>query len=120
MSNWDEPVKIGELAHARSGDKGNRVNIGVISETEDAFARLDEQLTAARVAEYFDGIIHGEVKRYRLENVQAFNFVGTDALDGGGQRSLRYDTQGKTYAALLLECELPAVSEAKRAERRIK
>ncbi|WP_255198523.1 AtuA-related protein [Halorarius litoreus] len=109
MSDWTQPVKIGELAHARSGDKGDRVNIGVISKSPDAYERLDEQLTADRVADYFDGIVHGEVERYRLENVQAFNFVGTDALDGGGQVSLRYDTQGKTYAALLLECELPPV-----------
>ncbi|WP_136591429.1 AtuA-related protein [Salinigranum halophilum] len=118
MSSWDTPVKIGELAHARSGDKGDRVNIGVISETKEAFERLDQQLTADRVAEYFDGIIDGDVKRHRLENIQSFNYVATDALDGGGQMSLRYDTQGKTYAALLLECELPPVNESERGTRR--
>jgi hypothetical protein len=111
MSEWTRRVKIGDLAHARSGDKGDRVNVGVVTESETAFERLDEQLTASRVATYFDGIVEGEVKRYRLENVRAFNFVGTRALDGGGQVSLRYDTQGKTYAALLLECELPPTAE---------
>lgn len=111
MSEWAQPTTVGELAHARSGDKGNRVNIGVIATDEAAFERLEAQLTAARVATHFEGIIDGDVTRYRLDNIQAFNFVGTQALDGGGQVSLRYDTQGKTYAALLLACDLPATTD---------
>lgn len=110
MNNWDHAVTVGDLAHARSGDKGNRVNIGVVAEDNAAFDRLDEQLTASRVERHFKGIVEGDITRYRLENIQAFNFVGTQALDGGGQVSLRYDTQGKTYAALLLTCELPATT----------
>lgn len=107
-SDGSESVLVGDLAHARSGDKGNRVNIGVVADNPEAYERLCAQLTADRVAEHFDGLIEGEVRRYELPNVHALNFVGEDALDGGGQASLRYDTQGKTYAAALLECELPA------------
>jgi len=103
----DKSVRVGDLAHARSGDKGNRVNIGVIANDADAYDRLREQLTAERVAAHFEGLVEGEVRRYELPNVRGLNFVGEDALDGGGQASLRYDTQGKTYGAALLDLELP-------------
>lgn len=102
-----ELVRVGDVAHARSGDKGNRVNVGVIADDRDAYDRLRDQLTADRVAAHFEGLIAGEVRRYELPNVRGLNFVGEDALDGGGQASLRYDTQGKTYAAALLAIELP-------------
>lgn len=104
---WPDPVQVGDIAHARSGDKGNRVNVGVVADDSDAYERLRAQLTADRVAARLDGLVEGEVRRYELPNISAFNFVCEDALDGGGQVSLRYDTQGKTYAAALLECELP-------------
>jgi hypothetical protein len=109
--DWPESIQVGDIAHARSGDKGNRVNVGVVAEDAAAFERLRVQLTAERVSRYFDGLVEGEVRRYELPNVRALNFVGEDALDGGGQTSLRYDTQGKTYGAALLECELPAGSQ---------
>lgn len=104
MSN---AICLKEIARARSGDKANQLNIGVIADTEQAYERVDEQLTAERVQRYFEGVIEGEVIRYELPNIRGFNFVGTDALGGGGQRSIRYDTQGKTYAAALLLLELP-------------
>lgn len=107
MTDAGESVRVGDLAHARSGDKGNRVNIGVIANDADAYDRLREQLTAERVAAHFEGLVEGEVRRYELPNVRGLNFVGEDALDGGGQASLRYDTQGKTYGAALLDLELP-------------
>lgn len=102
-----DAICLKEIARARSGDKANQLNIGVIADTEQAYERVDEQLTAERVQGYFEGVIEGEVIRYELPNIRGFNFVGTDALGGGGQRSIRYDTQGKTYAAALLLLELP-------------
>ncbi|UPV98963.1 hypothetical protein M0R88_10530 [Halorussus gelatinilyticus] len=107
MTDETSPVTVGDIAHGRSGDKGNRVNIGVVADTPAAYDRLIEQLTADRVAAYFEGLVDGAVERYELPNVHAVNFVCEDALDGGGQASLRYDTQGKTYAAALMEYKLP-------------
>jgi hypothetical protein len=101
------PVRVGDIAHGRSGDKGGRLNVGVVAGDRDAYERLDEQLTAEFVAERFAGLVEGEVTRYALPNLLAFNFLCEAALDGGGPVSLRYDTQGKTYAAALLECRLP-------------
>lgn len=100
-------VRLADIAHGRSGDKGNRVNIGVIANDADAYDRLCKQLTAAFVAAQFDGLVAGSVTRYELPNIHGLNFLCEGALDGGGQHSLRYDTQGKTYAAALLECRLP-------------
>jgi len=105
-----EPVRVDEIAYGRSGDKANTVNIGIIAESEAAYRRLDRQLTAERVADVFDGLIKGAVTRYRLPNLPGFNFVASEALDGGGQASLRYDSQGKTYAAAVLRLELPPES----------
>lgn len=107
MSDATDRVRIADIAHGRSGDKGNRLNIGVVADDPDAYDRLREQLTAEFVAAQFDGLVDGSVTRYELPNVHALNFLCEDALDGGGQHSLRYDTQGKTYAAALLECHLP-------------
>ncbi|WP_435065541.1 AtuA-related protein [Halobaculum sp. EA56] len=103
----DDPLCIGDIAHGRSGDKGNRLNIGLVAEDAQAYERLTDQVTASFVAEQFDGLVEGAVTRYELPNLHAFNFLCERALDGGGPVSLRYDTQGKTYAAALLECRLP-------------
>lgn len=102
-----ETVRVDEIAYGRSGDKANTFNIGIIAESEAAYRRLDQQLTADRVAALFDGLVDGDVTRYRLPNLLGFNFVASEALDGGGQFSLRYDSQGKTYAAAVLRLELP-------------
>jgi hypothetical protein len=107
MRDHTESVTIGDVAHGRSGDKGNLLNLGVVADDEAAYERLREQLTEAFVARQFDGLVDGSVTRYELPNLHALNFLCEDALDGGGQVSLRFDTQGKTYAAALLECRLP-------------
>jgi hypothetical protein len=100
-------MRLGQIAHARSGDKGNRANIGVVAFDEPAFAWLRTQLTAAVVADYFRPMGIGQVRRYELPNIHAFNFVIDDALVGGASRSLRLDTQGKALGVALLELELP-------------
>lgn len=107
-----EAVRVGDVAHARSGDKGDAFNVGVVAWTEPDYRRLERQLTADRVREHFGDMIRGDVERYPMPNVLAFNFVCRRALDGGGQASLRYDTQGKTYGAAVLSIELPPLEEA--------
>jgi hypothetical protein len=101
-------VRLGDLAHTRSGDKGDRANVGVVANDPGAFAWLREHLTAAAVAEYLRPLGVGEVRRYELANLLAFNFVVERALGGGASRSLRLDTQGKALGVALLELTLPA------------
>ena len=102
-----ERTRVIDLARARSGDKADWLNVGVIADDDAAYHRLEAQLTADVVADRLDGLVEGNVRRYALPNVHGFNFVATEALDGGGQVSIRYDTQGKTYAAIVLGIELP-------------
>ncbi len=90
------------LAHGRSGDKGDTVNIGIISRRSQWYPELKRQLTAERVKEYLSPLDIGDVERYDLDNLEAFNFVIAHALSGGGAVSLRLDAQGKTYAQALL------------------
>ncbi len=101
-------VRLGELAHARSGDKGNTANVGVVANDAASHAWLDTHLTEAVVADFLRPMGIGLVRRYPLPNVQSFNFVIAKALAGGASRSLRLDTQGKALAAALLELQLPA------------
>ena len=101
-------VRLGELAHARSGDKGNRANVGIVAFDPAAFAWLREHLTEGLMADYLRPLGVGAVRRYELPNILAFNFVIDDALGGGASRSLRLDTQGKALAAAVLELKLPA------------
>jgi hypothetical protein len=97
-----------ELAHGRSGDKGNHANIGIACRSDAAYEYLTGVLTAEMVAEYFRHLSPSRVVRYDLPNVLAFNFVLYDVLDGGASRSLRIDSQGKTLALQLLDMELPS------------
>jgi hypothetical protein len=99
--------RVGDFAHARSGDKGNRANVGVVAFDEACYARLREQLSAQVVADYFRPLGIGAVRRYELPNILAFNFVIEDALAGGASRSLRLDSQGKALGVALLELRLP-------------
>jgi hypothetical protein len=99
------PVRLGDIAQARSGDKGNHANIGVVAKTEHAFAFLRDELTADRVADYFRPLRPTRVERYELPNVWALNFVLYDVLDGGASRSLRTDTQGKLLGTALMQME---------------
>ncbi len=99
-------IQLNQIAHARSGDKGNNSNIGVIARDPKHYETIKRQLTAERVKQHFKGICHGAVERYELPNIHALNFVLHDSLDGGGTVSLRTDAQGKTHAATLLMIEL--------------
>ena len=103
-------ARLGDLAHARSGDKGNRANIGVVALDADCYDWLRENLTAAAVAEFLRPLGVGAVHRYDLPLIRAFNFVIDNALAGGASRSLRFDTQGKALAAALLEMRVPGAN----------
>jgi hypothetical protein len=100
---------LGQIAHGRSGDKGNHANIGIIAYTAAGYTWLQDYLTSDRVAAYFAPLQPSRVVRYEAPNLLAFNFLLYDVLAGGASRSLRIDTQGKTLAVALLEMpvELP-------------
>lgn len=100
-------VRVGDFAHARSGDKGNRANIGVVANDASCYAWLKDVLTEEVVAEFFRSLGIGAVRRYELPKLHAFNFVLENALGGGASRSLRIDSQGKALGVALLEMRLP-------------
>jgi hypothetical protein len=100
-------IRLGDLAHARSGDKGNRANIGVVANDAACYDWLRQHLTAAVVADYLRPLGVGPVERYELPGIHALNFVVANALAGGASRSLRLDTQGKALAVALLELSVP-------------
>lgn len=95
-------VRLVDIAHARSGDKGDTANVGVIALEPRWYQVLQEFVTRSRVAEHFRGMIEGEVDRYELPNLNALNFLLHGALDGGGTLSLKTDAQGKVYSTALL------------------
>lgn len=99
-------VKLIEIAHARSGDKGDTSNVGIIAYKPEYYPILVEQVTAARVKEHFKGICFGEVERFEIPNLHALNFLLHKSLDGGGTISLRTDAQGKTYSTAMLRMEI--------------
>ena len=100
-------ILVHELAHARSGDKGNTSNIAVIAYDEAAWPLLRRELTEERVHRAFVHLGASAVKRYEVESLRALNFVITDVLAGGVTRSLRLDPHGKSLSALILGIELP-------------
>src|SRR5437762_5586176 len=99
-------VHVSDVAHGRSGDKGNHANVAVIAYTPSGFAWLREHLTAEKVQAYFASLQPARVVRYEAANLQALNFVLYDVLAGGASRSLRSDNQGKTLALALLQMEI--------------
>ena len=99
-------VKLVRIAHARSGDKGDTANVGLIALNREYYPLLVEKVTAERVKEHFAGICLGPVQRYELPNLGALNFLLHESLDGGGTLSLKADAQGKTYSAALLRMEI--------------
>ncbi len=103
------------LAHGRSGDKGDTVNIGLIARRMEWYSILSAELSAARVAEYLLPLAWGPVERFELPNLWALNFVVRRALGGGGALGLRLDAQGKTYAQALLRMPLDLSDEIARA-----
>jgi hypothetical protein len=100
-------MKLREIAHSRTGDKGDISNISVIAYNEADYPFLEEHLTADRVAEHFKELLVGTVTRYELPNIGALNFVLTGMLAGGVTRSLALDAHGKTLSSALLDLELP-------------
>ena len=100
-------MKLRELAHARTGDKGDVSNISVIAYEPSDFAFLAEHVTALRVRAHLTGTVRGEVVRYELPALGALNFVLQGALGGGVTRSLALDMHGKSLSSSLLELELP-------------
>lgn len=99
-------IRLLDIAHARSGDKGDTANVGVIALRPEWYAILERYLTRDLVARHFAGIIEGGVDRYELPNLKALNFLLHGALDGGGTLSLKTDAQGKVFSTALLRMEL--------------
>ena len=99
-------VKLAEIAHARSGDKGDISNVGLIAFDQKGYDIIKDKVTADRVKEHFGDLVKGNVIRYELPNILAFNFVMYGALGGGGAHSLHIDALGKTMAGALLRMEV--------------
>src|SRR5215213_6505548 len=95
-------IQLTRLAHARSGDKGDTANVGLIALKNEYYPLLVREVTAERVKQHFDGICKGEVERFELPNLGALNFLLHESLGGGGTLSLMTDAQGKTFSTALL------------------
>ena len=99
-------IKLIDIASARSGDKNNVCNIGVMARKPEDYPLLKQQLTAEKVKAHFGDLIQGEVERFEWDSIESLNFVCHGALDGGASRSLRMDTLGKNFSSHLLRIEL--------------
>ena len=99
-------VRLLDVAHARSGDKGDTANVGVIALRPEWYEELERLVTRERGAEHFRGAIDGDVVRFELPNLRALNFLLHGALDGGGTLSLKTDAQGKVYSTAMLRMVL--------------
>jgi hypothetical protein len=99
-------IPLSRIAHARSGDKGDTCNVGVIAYDARHYPLLVREVTAERVKQFFGDYVKGKVERYELPNLGALNFLLHEALGGGGTLSLRIDAQGKTMSAALLRMEI--------------
>jgi hypothetical protein len=108
-------IKLLQLAHARSGDKGDTANVGLIALREEFYALLVREVTAERVKEHFRGLVKGGVERFELPNLGALNFLLHESLGGGGTLSLMTDAQGKTFSTALLRMEIDVPDEEARA-----
>src|SRR5688572_22426030 len=110
-------IRLLDIAHARSGDKGDTANVGVIALDPRWYGVLEQFVTRKRVADHFHGMIQGDVERYELPNLNALNFLLHGALDGGGTLSLKTDAQGKVYSTALLRMVIDVPdAEAKRLQ----
>ena len=107
-------MKLRELAHSRTGDKGNTSNISVIAFDAKHFPLLKQQVTAGRVKAHFAGVVEGEVVRYELPNIAALNFVMDKTLGGGVTRSLALDAHGKSLSSALLDLEITVPKDPKK------
>src|SRR5437870_7331293 len=106
--------QLTRLAHARSGDKGDTANIGLIALRDDFYPLFVREVTPARVKDHFKGICKGEVERFELPNLGALNFLLHESLGGGGTLSLMTDAQGKTFSTALLRMEIEVSDEEAR------
>ena len=108
-------IQLARLAHARSGDKGDTANVGLIALRDEFYPVLVREVTSARVKKHFKGICKGDVERFELPNLGALNFLLHESLGGGGTLSLMTDAQGKTFSTALLRMEIEI--DAKEANR---
>jgi hypothetical protein len=99
-------IQLTTLAHARSGDKGDTANVGLIALRDEFYPILVREVTAERVKEHFKGICKGKVERFELPNLGALNFLLHESLGGGGTLSLMTDAQGKTFSTALLRMQI--------------
>ena len=99
-------VQLVKLAHARSGDKGDTANVGLIALKDEYYPLLVREVTAERVKQHFGEMVKGDVERFELPNLGALNFLLHHALGGGGTRSLMTDAQGKTFSTALLRMSI--------------
>lgn len=102
-------VKLMDIAHARSGDKGDGSNVGLIAYSQAGYELIKEKVTVENVKQHFSAICKGKVVRYEVPNLFALNFILSDSLGGGGTESVKTDAQGKTHGMglLLMEIEVP-------------
>ena len=106
-------IRLAAIAHARSGDKGNHANVGVIAYTPAGFEFLGRYLTELRLAQYLLPLRPRQVERFEMPGILAYNFLLFDILAGGASRSLRTDSQGKILSAALLEMQIPEPANLK-------
>jgi len=104
-------IQLRQIAHARSGDKGDTANIGLIALKPEFYPILVQEVTAERVKQHFTGICKGAVERYELPNLKALNFLLHQSLGGGGTISLKTDPQGKTLSSALLRMEIEVADD---------
>jgi hypothetical protein len=106
-------IELTQLAHARSGDKGDTANVGVIALKDEFYPLLVREVTAEKVKEHFGAMVKGEVERFELPNLKALNFLLHESLGGGGTLSLMTDAQGKTFSTALLRMNIELSDEEK-------
>lgn len=106
IDNSKRKIKLLDIVHGRSGDKGDAANIGLIAFDELGYQLIYKYVTADKVKKHFEGICFGKVERFELPNLRALNFLLHNTLGGGGTVSLKHDAQGKTLAAALLRMEI--------------
>ena len=99
-------IKLIDIAHGRSGDKGDAANVGIVAYDDKGYEIIKKHLTSERVKKHFEGICFGEVERFEMPTIRALNFLLHNTLGGGGTVSLKHDAQGKTLAAALLKMEI--------------
>ncbi len=99
-------IQLVKIAHARSGDKGDTANVGVIAKKPEYYPILKEQLTVEKVKAHYGDMVKGDVERFEMDNIGAINFLLHNALGGGGTLTLKHDAQGKTYSTSFLRMEI--------------